>query len=130
MGLYDRILLKDNHWAARDGSLAELVARGRARHPGLAIEIEVDTLEQLAESLALGVEWILLDNFDHARTREAVALRDAADAATRLESSGNVDLETIRGYAEAGVDAVSIGRLTHSAPALDLGLDFFPADAS
>jgi nicotinate-nucleotide pyrophosphorylase (carboxylating) len=126
MGLHDRILLKDNHWAARDGSLAELVARGRRRHPGLAIEVEVDTLAQFREVLPLGVEWILLDNFDHAATSEAVALRDAAASTTRLESSGNVNLDTIRSYADAGVDAVSVGRLTHSAPALDLGLDLTP----
>jgi len=73
------------------------------------------------------VEWILLDNFTPERTREAVGLRYAVETGawrTRLESSGNLDLTTVRDYAEAGVDACSVGRLTHSVPALDLGLDF------
>lgn len=129
LGLDDRILLKDNHWASRRGALADLVARGRERHPGLAIEVEVDTLAQFAAVLPLRVEWILLDNFTPAQVREAVARRDAGDPAgwrTRLEASGNVTLETIRAYAEAGADAASVGRLTHSVPALDLGLDFLP----
>lgn len=132
LGLDDRILLKDNHWASRRGSLADLVARGRERHPGLAIEVEVDTLAQFAAVLPLRVEWILLDNFTPALVREAVALRDAGDPAgwrTRLEASGNVTLETVRAYAEAGADAASVGRLTHSVPALDLGLDFLPEAA-
>jgi nicotinate-nucleotide pyrophosphorylase (carboxylating) len=133
MGLYDRILLKDNHWASRDASLAELVARGRDRYPDLAIEVEVDSLDQLREVLPLGVEWILLDNFTPAVTREAVRLRaslETGDWRTRFEASGNVTLETIRDYAEAGVDAASVGRLTHSVPALDLGLDLRPGKAT
>ncbi len=126
MGLYDRILLKDNHWASRDGSLADLVARGRERHPDLAIEVEVDTLEQLREVLPLKVEWVLLDNMAPETTAEAVRLRDAMDPdgwRTRLEASGNVTLETVAAFAAVGVDAASVGRLTHSVPALDLGLD-------
>lgn len=129
LGLDDRILLKDNHWASRRGSLADLVARARRLHPDLAVEVEVDTLEQLAAVLPLRVEWILLDNFPPARVREAVALREVLEAdgwRTRLEASGNVTLETIRAHAEAGADAASVGRLTHSVPALDLGLDFAP----
>lgn len=133
MGLYDRILLKDNHWASRDASLAELVQRGRERHPDLAIEVEVDSLDQLREVLPLRVEWVLLDNFTPADTADAVALRarlETGDWRTRLESSGNVTLDTIRAYADAGVDACSVGRLTHSVPALDLGLDLHPAPPS
>ena len=129
MGLHDRILLKDNHWAAREGSLADLVARGRALYPELAIEVEVDTLDQLVEVLPLRVEWVLLDNFDPGAVAEAVRLRDARDPEewrTRLEASGNVDLTSIRAYARAGADAASVGRLTHSVPALDLGLDLEP----
>ncbi|HPF35873.1 MAG TPA: carboxylating nicotinate-nucleotide diphosphorylase [Candidatus Krumholzibacteria bacterium] len=129
LGLHDRILLKDNHWASRRGSLADLVARGRERHPALAIEVEVDTLAQFDAVLPLGVEWILLDNFTPDQVREAVARREAAGADARrtlLEASGNVTLETIRAYAEAGADAASVGRLTHSVAALDLGLDFLP----
>lgn len=123
MGLDDRIMLKDNHWAAGDHRVADLVARGRREYPDLAIEVEVDTLAQMDRVLPLDVEWILLDNFEPDTAREAVARRDALNPATRLESSGNVTLETIAAYAAAGVDACSVGRLTHSAPALDLGVD-------
>ena len=123
MGLYDRVMLKDNHWAAVGGDIAALVARSREMYPKLAIEVEVDSLAQLEQVLPMHVEWILLDNFDFGTTATAVKIRDAAGAPTRLESSGNVNLETIVRYAQAGVDAASVGRLTHSAPALDLGLD-------
>jgi len=123
LGLYDRIMLKDNHWAAGADRVADLVARGRREFPDLAIEVEVDDLSQLDLVLPLGVEWVLLDNFDHSQAAEAVARRNAGGARTLLEASGNVTIETIGGFAEAGVDACSVGRLTHSAPALDLGLD-------
>lgn len=122
LGLYDRVLLKDNHWAAGD-QLEAMVARARQLYPALPVEVEVDTPEQFARVLPLGVEWIMLDNFTVARVAQAVAARHAAGSATRLEISGNVTLETIGDYARAGADAVSVGRLTHSAPALDLGLD-------
>lgn len=124
LGLYDRIMIKDNHWAARREDLASVVARARREFPDLAVEIEVDDLEQLAGVLPLGVEWVLLDNFPVKDIPPAVALRDQAGVATRLEASGNVTLETVGGYARAGVDAVSVGRLTHSVQAWDLGLDF------
>jgi nicotinate-nucleotide pyrophosphorylase (carboxylating) len=123
LGLYDRVMLKDNHWAAADGSIEILVARSRSMYPSLPIEVEVDSLEQLDRVLPLAVDWILLDNFTFEQTAEAVRRRDAQHRATLLESSGNVTLDTIAGYARAGVDAASVGRLTHSAPALDLGLD-------
>ncbi len=123
MGLYDRIMLKDNHWAAADGQVAELVSQGRQQFPGLAIEVEVDTLPQLRQVLGLNVEWIMLDNFSFADTEKAVIMRDEAHSSSLLESSGNVTLETIGSYARAGVDAASVGRLTHSVSALDLGLD-------
>ncbi len=123
LGLYDRIMLKDNHWAAGGQRIDDLVARGRADYPDLAIEVEVDTLAQFDRVLPLAVEWILLDNFTAEQAREAVSRRDAAGSTTRLEASGNVTLETIGGFAAAGVDAASVGRLTHSAPALDLGID-------
>lgn len=126
LGLYDRIMIKDNHWASRREDLADVVARARREFPRLLVEIEVDDLEQLARVLPLGVDWVLLDNFALGDTRTAVARRDAAGAATRLETSGNVTLETVGDYARAGVDAVSIGRLTHSVPAWDLGMDFAP----
>ena len=123
LGLYDRIMLKDNHWAAAAGSMESMVAQARRDYPELAIEIEVDTLDQLDQILPLQVEWILLDNFSLLETAEAVRRRDSAGVNTLLESSGNITLETIAGYARAGVDGASVGRLTHSAGALDLGLD-------
>ena len=125
LGLFDRILFKDNHWVATGGQLEELVAVARKRYPSLAIEVEVDSPEQLERVLPLGVEWILLDNFTPAAVREAVTRRDrvAERRRTLLEASGNIDLGNVRKYADAGVDAVSIGRLTHSAPAMDLALD-------
>jgi len=123
MGLYDRVMLKDNHWTAAAVGIDELVARARRDFPDLAIEIEVDTLDQLDQVLPLRVDWILLDNFTVTDTTEAVTRRDSASVETLLESSGNITLETIAGYARAGVDGASVGRLTHSAGALDLGLD-------
>ena len=123
MGLYDRVMLKDNHWTASTEGIDQMVARARRDFPGLTIEIEVDTLAQLDQVLPLQVGWILLDNFTVADTIEAVARRDAAGVKTLLESSGNITLETIARYARAGVDGVSVGRLTHSAGALDLGFD-------
>ncbi len=126
LGLYDRIMLKDNHWTAGGARITDLVARARRDHPDLAVEVEVDDLDQLDRVLPLAVEWILLDNFTPALATEAVARRDAAGVATLLEASGNLDLDTIATFAAAGVDACSVGRLTHSAPALDLGLDFQP----
>jgi len=131
LGLYDRIMLKDNHWIATARSMPELVTQARRDHPQLAIEIEVDSLEQLAQILPLQVAWILLDNFTPDLIRQAVELRDSVDPQrhTCLEASGNLDLANVREYALAGVDAVSIGRLTHSAPALDLAMDLdFLAD--
>lgn len=123
MGLYDRIMLKDNHWAAAEGKVADLVARSRQDFPGLDIEVEVDTLEQLDLVLPLDVQWIMLDNFSFADTEVAVARRRQSGAKVLLETSGNVTLETIGRYARTGVDAASVGRLTHSVAALDLGLD-------
>ncbi len=126
MGLFDRIMLKDNHWAAAQGEIGDLVSRGRRQFPGLAIEVEVDTMDQFKRVLDLGVEWIMLDNFSFADTEQAVKRRDEANSSSLLESSGRVTLQTIASYARAGVDAVSVGRLTHSVPALDLGLDMEP----
>jgi nicotinate-nucleotide pyrophosphorylase (carboxylating) len=120
-GLDDAVLIKDNHIAAA-GSLAEAVRRARA---GLAhmskIEIEADTLAQLEQALALGVDTVLLDNMSLDDLRRAVAL---AKGRAVLEASGNVTLETVRGIAETGVDYISSGAITHSAPSLDVALDF------
>jgi nicotinate-nucleotide pyrophosphorylase (carboxylating) len=120
-GLDDAVLIKDNHIAAA-GSLAEAVSRARA---GLAhmtrIEVEVDTLDQLEQALALGVDTILLDNMSLDDLRRAVALTPGRAA---LEASGNVTMATVRAIAETGVDYISSGAITHSAPSLDVALDF------
>jgi nicotinate-nucleotide pyrophosphorylase (carboxylating) len=119
MGLYDMVLIKDNHIAAA-GSLAEAVRRARASGAKLAIEVEVRTLEELEEALALGVERVLLDNMDLATLREAVK---RARGRAKLEASGGITLENVAAVAATGVDYISVGALTHSAPALDLSLE-------
>jgi nicotinate-nucleotide pyrophosphorylase (carboxylating) len=129
-GLFEAILIKDNHLAL--GSPAEAVARARrflADRLGdggreVIVEIEVDTIEQLAEVLPAEPDLILLDNMSLAQLREAVLRRDAEHRAIELEASGGVDLSTVRRIAETGVERISVGALTHSAAALDLGLDW------
>jgi nicotinate-nucleotide pyrophosphorylase (carboxylating) len=122
LGLGDAILIKDNHVAAA-GSVAAALRAARTQAPELPCEVEVDTLEQLDEALAEKAELVLLDNFtpEHCVT----AVRRVADlgAPTKLEVSGGLKLADARVYAETGVDYLSVGALTHSAPALDLGLD-------
>ncbi len=125
-GLDDAILIKDNHVAAAGGVAAALRRAKEAAGHLLAIEIEVDRLDQLDEALAEGgAHAVLLDNMPPESLREAVARRDAASRERRpsLEASGGVTLETIAAIAESGVDFISSGALTHSARALDLGLD-------
>ncbi|HHE48080.1 MAG TPA: carboxylating nicotinate-nucleotide diphosphorylase [Candidatus Acetothermia bacterium] len=119
MGLYDMVLIKDNHIAAC-GSLAEAVRRVRAAGISLPIEVEVRTLAELEEALSLGVDRILLDNMDIPTLREAVA---RAKGRVELEASGGVGLENAAEIAACGVDYISIGALTHSAPALDFSLE-------
>ena len=122
MGLGDSVLIKDNHIQAA-GSVAEALAAVRARAPGLHCEVEVDDLAQLAEALRAGAAEVLLDNFTPAQCAQAVRLVREAGAATRLEASGGLTLETARAYAETGVDYLAVGALTHSSPYLDLGMD-------
>ncbi|WP_363320460.1 carboxylating nicotinate-nucleotide diphosphorylase [Pseudonocardia sp.] len=124
LGLGDAVLIKDNHVVAA-GSVGAALRAARERAPHLPCEVEVDSLEQLDEVLALGAELVLLDNFSVALTREAVRRR--GDRPTRLESSGGLALENARAYAETGVDFLAVGALTHSVTALDLGLDLRPA---
>jgi len=120
-GLGDAVLIKDNHVAAAGGVAAAVrAARAAAGHMRV-VSVEVDTLDQLDAALAEGPHAVLLDNFTLEALREAV--RRAAGRAV-LEASGGVTLETVRAIAETGVDVISVGALTHSAPALDLGLDF------
>jgi nicotinate-nucleotide pyrophosphorylase (carboxylating) len=125
-GLFDAILIKDNHIVAAGGlSQAVTAARARGGHM-VKIEVEVDTLAQLREALAFDIDAVLLDNMNPATLREAVGLIAGRVLA---EASGGVNLETVRAIAETGVDLISVGALTHSAPVLDLGLDFEPAAA-
>ncbi|HWD65407.1 MAG TPA: carboxylating nicotinate-nucleotide diphosphorylase [Solirubrobacteraceae bacterium] len=121
-GLYDAILIKENH-AALAGGVARAVRQARRAAPELPVEIECRTLEEVAQALEVGANTpgftILLDNMSPAQLREAV--RDV-DGRAKLEASGGVTLETIREIAQSGVDFISVGALTHSAPALDLSL--------
>ncbi|HPA96347.1 MAG: carboxylating nicotinate-nucleotide diphosphorylase [Thermoanaerobaculia bacterium] len=126
-GLHDAVLIKDNHLAVA-GGVGEAVRRARAGVGHLVkIEVEVDDLDQLREALAAGADVILLDNMPPALLREAVAI---AGGRVPLEASGGVRPETIRAIAESGVDLISVGWLTHSAPALDVALDFEPSPAA
>jgi len=119
-GLDDGILIKDNHIAVAGGVTAALTAaKARAGHM-LRIEIEVDTLDQLEEALNGGAHAVLLDNMDPDTLRKAVEMNKGR---ATLEASGGITLETVRAKAETGVDLLSVGWLTHSAPSLDLGLD-------
>ena len=121
MGLGDAALVKDNHVAAA-GGVAAAIRAVREVAPGLPLEVECDTLDQVREALAEGAGLILLDNMDPADLRAAVALARRYPAA-QLEASGGLRLETAREVAETGVDFIAVGALTHSSPALDLGLD-------
>jgi nicotinate-nucleotide pyrophosphorylase (carboxylating) len=120
VGLFDAILIKENHIAAA-GGIAEAVARARAGAPELAesLEVEVRDEEEIEEALAAGAPRLLLDNMTPAELRSAVAL---VAGRAELEASGGVDLQTLRTVAETGVEWISMGALTHSAPALDLSL--------
>jgi nicotinate-nucleotide pyrophosphorylase (carboxylating) len=122
MALSDAALVKDNHVVAA-GGVREAFDAVRAMWPGLAVEVEVDSLDQLDAVLDAGADLVLLDNFDVAQTREAVA---RAAGRARLESSGGLSLDVARAYAETGVDYLAVGALTHSAPVLDIGLDLRP----
>jgi nicotinate-nucleotide pyrophosphorylase (carboxylating) len=119
-GLYDAILIKENHIAAA-GGIAEAVERARAANPRLArtLEVEVRNPQEIDEALAAGAPRLLLDNMDEAELRAAVA---QVDGRAQLEASGGVTLKTLRARAEAGIEWISMGELTHSAPALDLSL--------
>ncbi len=129
MGLYDGILIKDNHLAFRSDPdpithALEACRRKAARAGSVSVEIEVDTLEQLDEALAGRPDIILLDNMSPEQMREAVRRRNAVAPGVLLEASGGVTLDTVRAIAETGVDRISVGALTHSAPALDIALDY------
>jgi nicotinate-nucleotide pyrophosphorylase (carboxylating) len=124
MGLHDAILIKENHIALA-GSLAKAVHAARTKHPDLAVEVETRNLDEVAYALGTGADILLLDNMDLETLRGAVRLRDenaGAGKGPSLEASGGVNLETVRGIAETGVNLISVGALTHSAPTLDFSL--------
>jgi nicotinate-nucleotide pyrophosphorylase (carboxylating) len=129
IGLYDAILIKENHIALA-GSLAKAVHGARTAHPELAVEVEVRDLDETAYALGTGADRLLLDNMDLETLREAVRLRDenaSEPGEPTLEASGGVELETVGAIAATGVDFISIGALTHSAPALDFSMLLEPA---
>lgn len=125
IGLYDMVLIKDNHLAALSQALPNpvgaAVERARSQYPRLKIEVEVDTLEQLDQALAAGADLILLDNMNPVQLRLAV---QKCRGRAQTEASGGITLASVRAVAEAGVDFISVGALTHSARAVDIGLDF------
>jgi len=128
-GLFDMVLIKDNHIEAA-GGISEAVRRARATGHGLAIEVEVQTLEQLDEALTLGVERIMLDNMDLETMRIAVerTASRGGDHRVELEASGGINLATVAAVAATGVDLISVGALTHSVVALDVSLEIRQGD--
>ncbi len=118
MGLYDAVMIKDNHIAIAGGIRPAIEA---ARASGLKVQVECDTLAQLDDALLIGVDSVLLDNMDLATLAEGV--KRARAKGVWSEASGNVNLDTVRAIAETGVDAISVGKLTHSVKAVDIGLD-------
>ena len=125
-GLYDRAMVKDNHLVAEGGNAAIQagIKKLKINQPNVEVEIEADSIEQVREFLALdGVDYILLDNMTLVQLSEAVALRGLRTK-PMLEASGGITLELLAEIAATGVDFISVGALTHSAPALDIGLDF------
>ena len=125
MGLFDMVLIKDNHLAAlrdaKPNAIAAAISRARKKFPKLKVEVEADTLEQVRQALDAGAEMILLDNMNLKKLRLAVKM---ANGHAKTEASGGVNLKTVRAIAQTGVDFISVGALTHSAPAVDIGLDF------
>lgn len=125
IGLHDMVLIKDNHLAAlrdeRPNAIAAAVQRARTHYPQLKIEVEADNLEQVAQADAAGADFILLDNMSPEQLRAAVEL---VRGRAQTEASGGVNLKTVRAIAESGVDFISVGAITHSARAVDIGLDF------
>ena len=138
LGLYDGILIKDNHLASRAAANGELLDAGQAvehakaflasgaiqREQPVMIEVEIDRIEQLESALKAGPNIILLDNMSCQLLSQCVAIRDRLAPSVQLEASGGVNLQTIAGIAATGVDRISVGALTHSAPVHDIGLDW------
>jgi nicotinate-nucleotide pyrophosphorylase (carboxylating) len=125
LGLFDQVLIKDNHLAAlqdeKSGAVAAAVQQARKKYPKLNVEVEADTLEQVTQAVAAGADIILLDNMSPEKLRQAVKI---AKGHAKTEASGGVNLDTVRAIAASGVDFISVGALTHSARAVDIALDF------
>lgn len=125
MGLYDRVMLKDNHLAQwrkhNDGTLAEMVGAARKAYSDLEIEVEVETVEDFDIVIGAAPDWILLDNMPAEAMKECVSI---CRGRSKLEASGGVTLDSVASIADAGVDAISVGALTHSAVAADFSLEF------
>jgi len=119
LNLAESALVKDNHIAAV-GGISQAVAAIKSQFPNLLIEVEIDHLNQLEEAIAAGADEVLLDNMSPAECAQAVTLNKGR---VKLEASGGITLETVRAYAETGVDFIAVGAITHSAPILDIGLD-------
>jgi nicotinate-nucleotide pyrophosphorylase (carboxylating) len=126
MGLYDRVIIKDNHrklWSKENADQLDLaVYEARKKFPGIAVEVEVETFEELKSALKAKPEWILLDNMSAEMMAECVKINDGISL---LEASGGITLENVYEVAQSGVDAVSLGCLTHSAPSVDLSLEIY-----
>jgi len=124
-GLFDMVLIKDNHLAAlrnvEPNAVAAAISAARAKYPQLKVEVEADTLEQVDQAVAVRADFILLDNMNLVQLR--LAVQKCKDRA-KTEASGGINLSTVRAIAETGVDFISIGSVTHSARAVDIGLDF------
>jgi len=125
IGLFDMVLIKDNHLVAlqneKPNAIAAAVARARKKFPKLKVEVEADTLAQVAQAADAGADIILLDNMTPAQLRSAVKI---VSGRAQTEASGGVNLKTARAIAATGVDFISVGAITHSARAVDIGLDF------
>jgi nicotinate-nucleotide pyrophosphorylase (carboxylating) len=125
LGLFDMVLIKDNHLAALKNAspnpIAAAVKGARTKYPNLKVEVEADTLEQVEQAVAAGADLVLLDNMNLQRLRHAV---EKCRGHAKTEASGGVNFGTVRAIAETGVDFISVGALTHSARAVDIGLDF------
>jgi nicotinate-nucleotide pyrophosphorylase (carboxylating) len=125
LGLFDMVLIKDNHLAAlrneAPNAIAAAVRRAREKYPKLPLEVEADTLDQVEQAVAAGADYVLLDNMNPVQLRLAV---QKCKGHAKTEASGGVNLASVRSLAETGVDFISVGALTHSARAVDIGLDF------
>ena len=120
-GLYDQVMIKDNHLVAVGGNIKKAVKCARENYPKLKIEVEADTVEQAKTAAEAGADIILLDNMSREELRQSIEL---ISGRSKTEASGGITIDTVREIAETGVDYISIGALTHSAPAVDIGFDF------